>query len=447
MVASGGVERVPSRRRRAPTTTATSFTTQPTIANTFSQPLRLPIVSANSPLTPSIIRTPEPLYHSPLRSRNNSSRRPPSRRRRPLLFIQTNIRRPGISSLWNPINHVPRTAVVPTPRPLHLTDTLPLAEGPFREAYPLLSVPERRQNHQQSSPTSLFVERSTGETESGHTSIAVPRQHRSTSAWEGIDMGDHRENIEGNQFDRLGPDPRFLSDLHQDAPRRVNSRRSTRSQTFASFRSANGNQSTHDGTGGDGDTEIAEELPWGPAHPCYPHMNPHVPFDSLDHQNTRIIRIRRDWTVKGDLAPTFSNLYPEILDPLLPDPEFRKIIAKINGELIAAYNPYSLQNWLDVAIGFLTGWIWDDIGASRIRSRLKAIELWIENWNRDVGAAEGVKIWPLRSTGYMSLDIQIPDPKVGVFGSEAASIQEPEQNVHEARMDEPQMVQVTAPDN
>jgi len=34
---------------------------------------------------------------------------------------------------------------------------------------------------------------------------------------------------------------------------------------------------------------------------------------------TRIIRIRRDWMVVGDLAPTFSNIYPEILDPLMQE--------------------------------------------------------------------------------------------------------------------------------
>jgi hypothetical protein len=125
--------------------------------------------------------------------------------------------------------------------------------------------------------------------------------------------------------------------------------------------------------------------------------------------------------VKGDLAPTFSNLYPEILDPLLPEHEFRTIISRLNEDLVAAFNPYNGRNWIDSVIGLLTGWIWDDIGANGIKSRLKSLERWLEDWNQKVGAPEGVKIWSLRSTGYMSLDIQIPDPKVGLVESEPSS--------------------------
>ncbi|TPX23604.1 hypothetical protein DIZ76_012938 [Coccidioides immitis] len=371
------------------------------------------------------------------RRRTLRGSRPPrsrSRNRGPLLSIRTNIRQPAVSSLWNPINHVPRTNPVPSARFTPIT----FAES-SRDAHPLLTVPERRQSRQQNSPTSLFVERSAGETDSGRTSVAIPRQHRSSGTWESLDMGEHRESAGGNQFDTLGPGRRYLSDTYRETPRHVNSRQSTRSQTFASFPSVNGNTSAHGETGDDGDGEAAEDLPWGPAHPCFPHMNPHVPLHSSEYQHTRVIRIRRDWMIKGDMAPTFSNLYPEVLDPLLPEPEFRKIIAKINGELTAVYNPYSLQNWVDATIGFLTGWIWDDIGASRIKSRLRTIETWIDHWNRDVGAAEGVKIWPLRSTGYMSLDIQIPDPKVGIVESEAASIRNPVPNIHGARIEEPGM--------
>ena len=125
--------------------------------------------------------------------------------------------------------------------------------------------------------------------------------------------------------------------------------------------------------------------------------------------------------VKGDLAPAFSNLYPEILDPLLPEQEFRRIIAKINEELVNAFDPYSPRNWFDVVMGLVTGWIWDDIGASSIKHNLRRLEAWIEAWNRDVGSKEGVHIWSLRRTAYMTLDIQIPDPKVGLVTSEAPS--------------------------
>ena len=151
-------------------------------------------------------------------------------------------------------------------------------------------------------------------------------------------------------------------------------------------------------------------------------MNPHVPIDSAEYASTRIIRIRRDWMIKGDVAPTFSNLYPEILDPLLPEQEFRAVIAKINQEVTSAFDPFNLRNWVDNMLGVLTGWIWDDLGFTGVKSRLSSLENWILSWNRSVGAPEGVKIWALRSTGYMCLDIQIPDPKVRIVDSEPASV-------------------------
>jgi hypothetical protein len=151
-------------------------------------------------------------------------------------------------------------------------------------------------------------------------------------------------------------------------------------------------------------------------------MNPHVPLQSEEFTTTRIIRIRRDWMVKGDLAPTFSNLYPEILDPILPEQEFRRIIAKVNGELVKAFDPFSLRNWFDSAMGLATGWIWDGLGFAGIKTHLRNVENWLEKWNREVGAKDGVRIWSLRRTAYMTLDIQIPDPKVGIVNPEDASI-------------------------
>ncbi|KAI5281054.1 hypothetical protein KEM54_003414 [Ascosphaera aggregata] len=156
------------------------------------------------------------------------------------------------------------------------------------------------------------------------------------------------------------------------------------------------------------------EIPWGPEHPCYPHMNPHVSMANPEYLNTRIIRIRRDWMIRGDLAPTFSNLYPEVLDPVLPEPEFRRIISHLNSELVDAYDPFKSRHWVDGILGFLTGWLWDDLGYTAVKRRLISIETWIEDWNEKFGAQQGVKIWSLRSTGYMSIDIQIPDPKLAI---------------------------------
>ncbi|KAL7820185.1 Golgin subfamily A member 7/ERF4 family domain-containing protein [Trichoderma aethiopicum] len=159
---------------------------------------------------------------------------------------------------------------------------------------------------------------------------------------------------------------------------------------------------------------------WGPQHPCFPHLNPHVPSDSAEYAKTRIIRIRRDWLLQGDLAPTFSNLYPEILDPAgIPEPEFRRIIDKLNKELIPAFDPYNPRNVVDAFLGLVTGWLWDDFGMTGIKSRLNNLEAWIDNWNREkektTPSEEGIlppKLISLRRTGYMTLDIQIPDPEI-----------------------------------
>lgn len=160
--------------------------------------------------------------------------------------------------------------------------------------------------------------------------------------------------------------------------------------------------------GEDVDANLGE---WGPQHPCFPHLNPHVPQESLEYTNTRIIRIRRDWMISGDLAPTFSNLYPEILDPAgLSEQEFRRIIQKLNSELIPAFNPYSIRNMVDATLGLVTGWVWDDLGFTGIKSRLSSLEKWIEQWNLNMEKTMGSddaalvpKLVSLRQSGYMTV--------------------------------------------
>ncbi|KAK4179619.1 Golgin subfamily A member 7/ERF4 family-domain-containing protein [Triangularia setosa] len=177
---------------------------------------------------------------------------------------------------------------------------------------------------------------------------------------------------------------------------------------------------------GDPDEQPDNGEEWGPQHPCYPHLNPHVPVDSPEYTTTRIIRIRRDWLLEGDLAPTFSNLYPDILDPAgVSEQEFRRVIEKLNSELVPAFSAYNWRNILDGVLGLATGWLWDDFGFTGVKSRLKGLERWIEEWNREMektvradhpgdegGGVIPPKIMPLRKTGYMSLDIQIPDPEI-----------------------------------
>ncbi|PKS11916.1 hypothetical protein jhhlp_001211 [Lomentospora prolificans] len=159
---------------------------------------------------------------------------------------------------------------------------------------------------------------------------------------------------------------------------------------------------------------------WGPQHPCFPHLNPYVPVGSPEYTSTRIIRVRRDFLVAGDLAPTFSNTYPDILDPVgFSEQEFRRVIQKLNSDLIRIHNPYSWRNVLDATMGLITGWIWDDLGLTGAKAQLNALEKWIERWNlemeKTLGSDEGLfppKIIPLRKTAYMTLDIQIPDPEI-----------------------------------
>ena len=155
-----------------------------------------------------------------------------------------------------------------------------------------------------------------------------------------------------------------------------------------------------------GDAAAAEEpdeYAWGPSHPCFPHPNPHVPLSSPLYNSTRIIRIKRDWMLEGDQAPTFSNLYPEILDPYLPEDQFRIVIQHLNTELTHAFDPRGVRNLLDAVLGLMTFWFWDDIGATAVKQRLRRVETWLEQWNHDVGDKEGVRIIPLRRTAYMTV--------------------------------------------
>ncbi|KAL2863443.1 ERF4 family protein [Aspergillus lucknowensis] len=335
--------------------------------------------TALPPFEPLEIETP------PVRARASRLRKPS--------WATPKILRPPAVRLANPVNYVPRNTPITVPHPSQVSnENLPLES--HRDAYPLLSIPERRRSRLTPSPNSLVVEHSQYESESGRSSIAVPRAQRQSGAFEDIPLD--MENTAGPEADR---------------PRHVQSQHSLRSQSqIASIPSNPGGPS--------GEPDVAEELAWGPAHPCFPHINPHVPLGSDEYLTTRIIRIKRDWMDKGDLAPTFSNLYPEILDPLLPEQEFRRVIATINEELTSAFNPYSFRNWLDGVLGLVTGWIWEDLGAPAIKGHLKRVEDWLEKWNREVGAKDGVRIWSLRRTAYMSLDIQIPDPKVGIVPSE-----------------------------
>ena len=370
--------------------------------------------------------------------------------------------RAATQRILNPINHVPRPTVVRIDRRPQFP---PGAEPGTGEVHTLLSLPEQRRSRQYS-PTSPHVEHSPQLSSAGgsRTSIGLPPNQRRTSQLGSQvslpqEMGDtekpdvppkaHISTPKYNGQDRdlesqAAQSPSILgsnyglnpSDNPLHPPRRVGSQKSLKHiQSANSLRSSLYRQPTTNNEAPppippkfgqpeqqnrrEGDT--VEELSWGPSHPCFPHQNSHVPLNSPEYQATRIIRIRRDWMVVGDLAPTYSNIYPEILDPLISEQEFRYIVQHINTTLVQAYDPFSTFNWFDGILGFLTGWFWEDFRPTGIKGQLRELERWIEQWNHDVGSRDGVKIISLRRTGYMNLDIQIPDPQVKVVNDEAGT--------------------------
>lgn len=172
--------------------------------------------------------------------------------------------------------------------------------------------------------------------------------------------------------------------------------------------------------GGDG---CEEEFPWGPSHPCFPHPNPHCLPTSPEYQNTRVIRLRRDWLQAGDLYPQYANLYPEILDPYVSDAEFRSLVTELNGLLKEAFDPFTGRAWLDSVLGVATGFLWDDLGFTGVKRGYQRVERFLGAWNAGK-EAEGtdVRVVMLRRTGFMALDFVIPDPRIDeVQGGEEES--------------------------
>jgi hypothetical protein len=376
--------------------------------------------------------------------------------------------RSATSRVLNPINHIPRPTpvkVAPQRPPRPQLDTEVPGTG---EVHTLLSLPEQRRSRQHS-PTSPIVEHSPHLTPtSNRNSIGLPPnveqgegEYPAESAEQGAaglmveaekyvsPPGDAQARVVStiptskyNPDNATQPPSSVLAssygahplDQPSQPPRRITSHKSLRRrQSAASIYSGYGGGRTFTdpgqpptsaasasdaerGMGGhDGqDDDVGEELAWGPSHPCYPHLNSHVPLNSREYGATRVIRVRRDWMVVGDLAPTFSNIYPEILDPLMQESEFRYVIEHINQALCQAYDPFATWNWFDGMLGLLTGWFWEDFRPWGVKGALRNLEEWLEDWNHTVGARDGVRIIPLRRTGYLCLDIQIPDPQVRV---------------------------------
>ncbi|KAK6353569.1 hypothetical protein TWF696_005531 [Orbilia brochopaga] len=199
--------------------------------------------------------------------------------------------------------------------------------------------------------------------------------------------------------------------------------------------------SAHTNPSRDGESSLHTDgsSAWDPSHPCYPHVNPHVAPNSPLAETTRIIRIPRDFMIHGDTSPAFSNTYPKILEPYLSEDRFRYIVKTINSELYEAFNPWNWKHWVDASLGVLTLWFAEDIFGTETKRRLRRIEAFLEQQNREMeemlerlrkgeivddemGRTESregegsvpisglAKLIPLRRTGYMNLDIQIPNP-------------------------------------
>ncbi|PVI07625.1 hypothetical protein DM02DRAFT_648674 [Periconia macrospinosa] len=333
--------------------------------------------------------------------------------------------RPKASRLWNPVNSSPRNLAIqyqqhqPPPPHLHTTTTSPpTTRDPHppnvpvhrphtgtRDEYPLLTLPTQIYSRESPAPSSLLVERSLGDNTSGRTSIGLPRDRRS------LHPPSHPQTPMAVQPGAADADTQNHASLRD--PEAGLSIRPSLTRISLPSRPNSLHSAGDAAQDGDGDGDDASEFPWGPSHPCFPHPNPHVPLDSELYENTRIIRIKRDWMIKGDLAPTFTNMYPEILDPIITEDQFRTIIQKVNTTLIDAFDPFSFRAWLDSLMGVATFWLWDDAGLTNVKRKLAELESWLETWNKQTGEQEGVKIIPLRRTGYLTLDIQIPDPHLG----------------------------------
>ncbi|KAK8049959.1 hypothetical protein PG994_011689 [Apiospora phragmitis] len=375
------------------------------------------------------------------------------------------IGRPAAARLWNPTNSTPRppprkqssrrrrASTPPPPNvPLHhpvIDDTVDPKDliGTGAGNYPLLTLPQQRQNkHPAATRASLQIEGRA----SGDHRISLPRSLRhSFDGKPGLQPPPNQEAEAGPSYQRPRGDSRskvsglrkrgqsvtsraraisfglVRQDRQEDARKtdkgkskaimapsdieeggRSFSKDLERGPDSLAPRRSHDNVSLPDGLGspisstdssimGDPDQpDMGEE--WGPQHPCFPHLNPHVPMDSPEYAATRI------------------------LDPAgITEQEFRRVIEKLNHELVPIFNPYYWRNIVDGVMGLVTGWIWDDLGLTYTKSRLKTLELWIEKWNSEMEKAIGTedpamapKIVPLRRTGYMNLDIQIPDPEI-----------------------------------
>lgn len=112
--------------------------------------------------------------------------------------------------------------------------------------------------------------------------------------------------------------------------------------------------------------------------------------------------------IAGDLAPQYSNTYPEILEPWVSEHDFRTLLARVNEGLLETFRVDGWRAWADMIAGVATGWLWEDFGGEKVRVKkgVRGVEAWIEEWNRRGGREiDGVRCVSLRRTGYLSVSL------------------------------------------
>lgn len=322
------------------------------------------------------------------------TQRPPSFLSRIPLRISSLSHAAKSSSLWNPLNSSTRTFSSPTAQ--RVDEDRSLVSNQIEQANNLYDrqAPRDLKSGQQS-PSSLQVEHSEFSPISSNRTSAIqlykPRKARKN------------RNRKGKAAVHQTAAPSIVSPPMANPP--------LSSATSVSNPNSSPNKDLESGTSRSNQSNTPAEIPWGPSHPCFPHPNPHVPLSSPLYASSRIIRIRRDWMIRGDLAPCFSNIYPEILEPWVSEQDFRILIRTVNDGLIEAFKPEGWRAWGDAILGLATGWLWEDLGFAAVKGKVRSVEAFVEEWNakraskKDEDGEVPVKAISLRRTGYLSVSL------------------------------------------
>ena len=108
----------------------------------------------------------------------------------------------------------------------------------------------------------------------------------------------------------------------------------------------------------------------------------------------------------GDLSPAFTNVYPEILEPYIPEELFREVVGRVNEGLRDAFDPWNMVNWADALAGVVTGFVWEEVAGTRVKRKVEEVEGYLREVNRRLeGRGEGVRFVELRRCGYLNVSL------------------------------------------